>query len=544
MTGEKEIPKGWALIKVQNIFDFTGGGTPSKNCPDYWNGDIHWASVKDIKGDYLTDTEDMITEIGAKNSATNIASPGDVILITRINPGRIITSKITTAINQDLKIIKPKFITHPDFIKYLFASIEKKCVKLSSGTTVLGLSLSNLNEIEILLPPLPEQYRIVTKIEELFSRLDKGIENLKTAQLQLKVYRQAVLKWAFEGRLTKENVKDGELPVQWKWRQIKEITSVLGDGLHGTPIYSDEGDYYFINGNNLSDGKIEIKENTKKIAFSEYEKYKKPLNENTIFVSIKRTIGNTAFYNNGKITLGKSACYFNVLSDIDKRYIRYCISSHRFINYAEIAATESTIKNVGLKAMREFMIPLPSNISEQKHIVSEIESRLSICDKIEETITQSLQQAEALRQSILKKAFEGKLVPQDPNDLPANAQNKFFVYVLECSIGSWYKGYTTDIIKRWKEHATGRGAEHTKKYPPVRLIHWEEFESEQEAINREQFFKTGEGREWLKLNEKLGKLRKAGEPASVLLARIKAERKSNTPTASNQNIHNKHINQG
>lgn len=289
-----------------------------------------------------------------------------------------------------------------------------------SGTTRLKLTQASMRKIPVKLPPLPEQHRIVAKIEELFSSLDKGIESLKTAQEQLKIYRQAVLKWAFEGRFTNKNVKDGELPEGWEWKTIKEITSVLGDGLHGTPKYSETGDYYFINGNNLSNGRIEIKENTQKVSKSEFEKYRKPLNDRTIFVSINGTIGNTSFYNNEKVILGKSACYFNVNENIDKKYVRYCITSHRFVNYANKNATGSTIKNVSLKAMREFEIPLPPTLNEQQRIVSEIESRLSVCDKIEESITAALQQAEALRQSILKKAFEGKLVPQDPNDEPAS----------------------------------------------------------------------------------------------------------------------------
>src|SRR4051812_44409908 len=111
-----------------------------------------------------------------------------------------------------------------------------------------------------------------------------------------------------------------QLPQDWKWVKLSEIVSVLGDGLHGTPEYSESGEYFFINGNNLSNEKIIIKENTKRVCVHEYEKYKKQLTDNTILVSINGTIGNVAFYNNEKIVLGKSACYFNVLDDVDKRY--------------------------------------------------------------------------------------------------------------------------------------------------------------------------------------------------------------------------------
>jgi type I restriction enzyme, S subunit len=315
------------------------------------------------------------------------------------------------------KHINPKYLNL--FLNFFYKSGD--VIQYQGGSNNLrNLKFDEFCTIQVPIVPLPEQQRIVARIEELFSSLDKGIESLKTAQQQLKVYRQAVLKWAFEGKLTNKNVVDGGLPEGWKWKQIKEITSILGDGLHGTPIYSENGDYFFINGNNLSDRKIEIKENTKRVTIEEYEKYKKPLNENTIFVSINGTLGNTAFYNREKVILGKSACYFNVLNKVDKQYVRYSITSQRFINYAHKNATGSTIKNVGLKAMREFEIPLPPTIEEQQLIVAEIESRLSVCDKVEETIEQSLKQAEVLRQSILKKAFEGKLVPQDPSDEPAS----------------------------------------------------------------------------------------------------------------------------
>jgi len=194
------------------------------------------------------------------------------------------------------------------------------------------------------------------------------------------------------------------------YKELKEITSVLGDGLHGTPIYSELGEYYFINGNNLTDGKIEIKASTKRLSIEEYQKYQKPLNDKTILVSINGSLGYTAFYNNEKVVLGKSACYFNVKDSVNKQYIRYYLTSHDFTSYANKNATGSTIKNVGLKAMRQFPVPMPPTIEEQQLIVDELESKLTLCDNVEETIKLSLQQAETLRQSILKQAFEGKLV--------------------------------------------------------------------------------------------------------------------------------------
>jgi len=308
-------------------------------------------------------------------------------------------------IRANKKVVASKYI----FYYSISESFLRPLNELQTGSSYPAVRDKDVFSQPFPLPPLKIQESIVSKIEELFSELDKGIESLKLAQQQLKVYRQAVLKWAFEGRLTNGNVKEGELPEGWKWEQLKNLVSILGDGLHGTPKYTDQGDYYFINGNNLSNGKILLKEATKRVSKDEYEKYKKPLNEKTILVSINGTLGNTAFYNNENVILGKSACFFNVLDRIDKHYIRLILIGQRFINYAIETATGSTIPNVSLKAMREFEIPV-APIEEQANIIQEIEYRLSVADKMEESINQSLLQAEVLRQSILKTAFEGKLV--------------------------------------------------------------------------------------------------------------------------------------
>ncbi|GGX33813.1 restriction endonuclease subunit S [Aquimarina muelleri] len=198
---KKAFEGDWETTTVGALFDFIGGGTPSKREPNYWNGNIPWASVKDIKGDFLKNTQDFITEEGLENSSANLAKKNEIILITRISPGKSIISEIDTAINQDLKIVKPKFDTFNKFIHYLFKSTERKIVKLSSGTTVKGINLNNLKSIEISKIKLQEQHKIVQEIESRLSVCDKVEKDIANSLEKAQALRQSILKKAFEGTL-------------------------------------------------------------------------------------------------------------------------------------------------------------------------------------------------------------------------------------------------------------------------------------------------------------------------------------------------------
>ncbi len=209
-----------------------------------------------------------------------------------------------------------------------------------------------------------------------------------------------------------------EVPSNWVWVTLEEITSTIGDGLHGTPQYNSEGDYFFINGNNLSNRKIVIKNETKRVSVSEYEKYKKPLNRSSILVSINGTIGNIGIYDGEKIMLGKSACYMNMVSPINIQYICIILESQYFLKYAIGSATGSTIKNVPLKAINNFKLPFPP-VSEQQRIVAEIEQWFALIDQIEQGKADLQTIIKQTKSKILDLAIHGKLVPQDSNDEPA-----------------------------------------------------------------------------------------------------------------------------
>ena len=189
--------------------------------------------------------------------------------------------------------------------------------------------------------------------------------------------------------------------MEWKEVYIKDICTVLGDGLHGTPEYDEKGDFYFINGNNLQEGHITIKKDTKRVSQKEFLKYQKELNDRTILVSINGTIGNVAKYNNEPCILGKSACFFNVKEDIDRNFIYYVISSPHFKKSIIQQATGTTIKNVSLKQMRDYHFLIPVNLSDQRKIagiLSALDAKIENNNKINANL-------EAQAQALFKSWF-------------------------------------------------------------------------------------------------------------------------------------------
>jgi type I restriction enzyme S subunit len=194
------------------------------------------------------------------------------------------------------------------------------------------------------------------------------------------------------------------LPKGWNYKKLDILVSKLGDGLHGTPKYSENGEYHFINGNNISNGNVIIKNETKKVLYEEFNKYKKQLNDRTIFVSINGTIGNVAFYNNEKVILGKSICYFNLVNGVDKYFMKYFLQSGYFIDYANNSATGSTIKNVPLSAMRNLEIPLPP-LSEQTRIVAKLVALFARIDKSIALLEENIKHTKALMASVLEEVF-------------------------------------------------------------------------------------------------------------------------------------------
>ena len=420
-----EIPEGWMWVHLNYIANSSLGKTLDKvkNTGDYkpylcsinvyWNG----ISLEKVKEARFEETE--LEKYSLKRGDLLICEGGDV------GRSAVWEEDIPMCYQNALHRVRFYHDINPYFYKYLIECYKGIGIinQFSKGVTIKHLVQSSLNAMWLPLPPLAEQKRIVAKIEELLPLVDRYEqawtkledfnrrfpEDMKksilqqaiqgklveqrpeegTAQelyAQIQAEKQRLIK---EGKLKKEkplpeiteDEKPFEIPEGWMWVRLRDIVSVLGDGIHGTPNFDESGCFYFINGNNLLKGKVVIKADTKAVTKLEYENYKKPLDKNTILVSINGTIGNYAFYNNEPIILGKSACYFSLINGIDKKYICQLLTTQLFFDYAVKEATQTTIKNVSLKAMRMLPVPLPP-LAEQKRIVERLEELLAMCERL------------------------------------------------------------------------------------------------------------------------------------------------------------------
>ncbi len=316
--------------------------------------------------------------------------------------------------------IKPAFLAY--FLKGKYRQLNTSV----KGTGTPHVNQEVLKNFELVVPSLPEQNRIVEKLDELFSELDNGIETLQKTKAQLKVYRQAVLKDAFEGKWHYKNrkhvyiencVSDENtisklplIPSEWKYMHLSQLGDLgRGKSKHrprNDEVLFEDGKYPFIQTGDVKKAQNHITE--WETMYGEFGlKQSKLWPKGTLCITIAANIAETCF-------LGVDACFPDSVvgftpydEKVTKEYVRYFIETSKIRLSAFAPATAQ--KNINLTTLENLIIPY-CELDEQKYIVQEIESRLSICDQIEKTVDDSLRQAENLRQSILKQAFEGRLV--------------------------------------------------------------------------------------------------------------------------------------
>ena len=407
-----KLPKDWQIKTLGEVCETTSGGTPSRGNASYYNGTIPWVKSGELNKGVIYDTEEKITEEAIKNSSAKIFPKGTLLIaLYGATIGKLAFLGVDAATNQAVCGIYQNDSIDSKYIYNFLFHKKQDLVKQGIGGAQPNISQTILKKLAIPLPPLETQQAIVSKIEELFSELDKGIEDLKTAQQQLKTYRQSVLKWAFEGKLTNENVKEGELPKGWEMVKVGEVALKVTDGEHTTPKRTNNG-FYLLSARNIQNGYLALND-VDYIPKEEFDRIIKRCNpeEGDILVSCSGSIGRICRVPKDiKFGMVRSVALIKMNWNIyNSKYFEYLFQSPLLQKQIEKGKKATAQANLFLGPIKNLDIIICS-LEQQQRIVQEIESRLSVADKMEESIAQSLQQAEALRQSILKKVFSGELV--------------------------------------------------------------------------------------------------------------------------------------
>ena len=394
------MPSNWEVKKMPSVVKWSSGGTPKATEKQYYeNGSIPWLVIGDLNDGIVTKSESKITKLGLENSSAKMIPKGTLLVAMYGSIGKLGITGIECCTNQAIAYAKELYGVTTEYLYYYMAMMKPNLISKGKGGTQKNISQSVLNSLDVIVPPLPEQRRIVARIEELFSELDNGVETLKKTKQQLAVYRQAVYASVYtendmrpitdffeiSSGLTK-NSKRNELPIKRPYLRVANV-------------------YY---------NKLDLSE-IKSIGVNENEITKTTLKQDDLmFVEgngSKEQIGRVAIWDGSiegclhqnHIIKGRP------LGQMLPQYaLFYLISVYGRKQILEVAASTSGLYTLSANKVRNLRIPFLDS-EKQKQCVSLIKERLSVCDSIEKTVDAALQQAEAMRQSILKKAFEGDL---------------------------------------------------------------------------------------------------------------------------------------
>ena len=431
-VGLSELPDGWVWTTLGEIIE------PSKE-------KVNPLVIEEVPYISLEHIEKDTGKLLGHGRSSDVRSSktkfncGD-LLYGKLRPylNKVYVSDLEGVCSTDLLVFpKNEFLSNIFFLyRFLCRDFVNYASHNVSGVNLPRVNFQTLSRFKIPLPPLPEQHRIVAKIEELFTKLDAGINELHKAQSQLKRYRQSVLKAAFEGKLTEawRAEQQGEiepaalivcdLPDGWVWTTLEEV-SELNPRIDKQSI-DDDLEVTFLPMKNVEElsGKIDLSE-TKRFSELKGKSYTPFRDGDILFAKVTPCMenGKIAIVHDLKNGIGFGSTEFHVIrlsEEQSKRFFFFYFLQQKFRQEAKRAMTSGVgLLRVPTDYMRKVPIPLPS-LPEQQAIVAEVESRLSVAGEAEKTVTAELKRAEQLRQSILKKAFSGKLVPQDPNDEPAS----------------------------------------------------------------------------------------------------------------------------
>lgn len=429
-----ELPEGWTQRCVEDLFRSFSGGTPSKDNRAFWGGDIPWLSSGDIKADRISAGSEFITQAGLENSSSKLCRPGSVLIVVRSGilkhtlPVSVLAQE--AAINQDIKCFDSGRDDLNSWLALALRAFSQDILALNrEGTTVQSVKYDTLRHFQLPIPPLPEQKRIVEKLEKLLAEVEQCKERMAKIPVLLKRFRQSVLAAACSGRLTADwreqrNAPDEALleeekypfpiPSSWEWRSFNQVAREITVGYVGPMAkeYVPSG-IPFLRSLNVRPFRFDPTD--LKFISREFHKRIKKSRLAPGDVAIVRS-GNSGIACVIPESLTEANCSdLVILRPAPELIAQYaCIFLNSNVGRAHVNAVKVGIAqghfNVG--SMKTTLLPLPP-ASEQQEIVNRVEKLFALADNIEERHKGAKKQVDGLTQSILAKAFRGELVPTE-----------------------------------------------------------------------------------------------------------------------------------
>ena len=403
------IPEGWQQHELGALLqDIKGGGTPSKKNPDFWHGEIPWASVKDITAQYRDRTEDFITATGLKDSASNLIPAGTVIIATRMAVGKAARFHCDVAINQDLKALFPKKELSNDYLFFWLNANESRLGALASGSTVQGIRLEPLRALEVALPPLSEQKRIA----EVLGGVDAAIEATNAVILQTKKTKQGLLQTLLTRGIGHAKFKPsplGQIPESWQHVKLSDHTKKIGSGVTprgGQEVYKSEG-FRLLRSQNVGWGKLLLED----VAHIDLEQHSKMSGSmvkcGDVLLNITgASIGRAAAYfgKDNAANVNQHVCIIRPDEALETNFLLAFIISPIGQRQIDLFQAGGNRQGLNFENVGSFTVPLPP-LPEQKGIVA-IFDGLDNQLAAETTKLASLQQ---LKKGLMQDLLTGKV---------------------------------------------------------------------------------------------------------------------------------------
>jgi type I restriction enzyme S subunit len=459
-----EIPPGWASTTLDQIALWGSGGTPSRRNPEFFSGDIPWIKTGELGAKYVRSAEEHISQKATEASSAKKFPKGSVgIAMYGATIGKVSIWGIDAATNQACAVAQCLPGIFNEYLYCFLLSQRNAFTEAGKGGAQPNISQTVLKDWPLTLPPTNEQRRIVAKIEELFSELDKGFEALTTAREQLNAYRQSVLKHALEGRLTKERRKanpqtpenllanvqaerktrnpkkasrlrpeqhdaslDPQVPDGWSIEFLGNLNVEIFDGPFGSHLKTSdyvESGVRVIRLENIGQGHFI----DKKQSFVSKEKYK-GIQRHTVvpgdivFSSfVTEAIRSALVPSHISFAVNKADCFAIRFfgKTINPKFVQLFLRSRNPFKQVEGMIHGVGRPRINTSQLKEIVVPICAP-AEQDLIIERLEAIFSETDALESTLETGLAQLAAMRQSILKQAFSGQLVAQDPKDESAS----------------------------------------------------------------------------------------------------------------------------